>query len=699
MPQRGVAIPGTEKPSAGGPGGGRGRGRGKGKRGGRREEQEQNVSKAISQRRGARDKRKAERAIMKELGKDVKSEIIEVGKEGMSVGDLAEALAINDSEVIKILFLKGVISSVNQTLDLETVKLVCEEEEVEVLDKDSEGFDTMAKKTTDWMDEADLEFLVTRPPVVTVMGHVDHGKTSLLDCIRKAKVAEGEAGGITQGIGAYRAEVATAEEGVTKTCVFLDTPGHEAFSAMRARGARVTDIAIIVVAADDGVRPQTKEAVAHAQAAGVPIVVAINKCDKEGANASRVINELAELELVPEAWGGNTPMIEVSAKKGTGIDDLLENVLLVAEMADLQANPAKPAQGTVIEGFLDKNRGPVATLLIQAGTLKEGDCVTCGAFYGKVRTLVDDLGQTIGDEGSGPSMAVQMLGLDGVPIAGTEFKVVETEQLARQMASTEADLARLERIAEQAGGGSMVTLHSLELDDEEEVQRMNVILKTDTAGAVEAIKAALAVLPQDRVALRFLLATAGEISQSDVDLASASQGVIIGFGIEPPEAVRASAKSLGVQIRTYDVIYSLLDEIKADMEGKLLPVIEKDIIGTATVKAIFGGARGKVAGCMVDEGKIRKGARFAVLRGKKNPEYEGTVDTLRRFTDNVSEVVEGDECGMGCLRWNEWKEGDKVEIFYSVERMRTLEDTQLLKEKQLAAAAEREKKAKEAAGV
>lgn len=589
----------------------------------------------------------------------------------MAVAELADRLAVNTSEVVKALFIKGVMVQVNQVLDPEAVKLVCEGFEVEVLDREDEGLDQMARKTDEWLDDDDLDFLQPRPPVVTVMGHVDHGKTSLLDFIRKTKVAAGEAGGITQSIGAYTCSVETGEG--ERQVTFLDTPGHEAFSAMRARGARVTDIAIIICAADDGVQPQTIEAIGHAKAAGVPIIAAINKIDKEGANVDKAKQLLAEAGLFPEEWGGNTPMVEISAKKGVGIDDLLETVLLVADLEDLHANPVKPAAGTVIEAHLDKQVGPVATLLVQAGTLRVGDTVCVGCSYGRVRTLRDTNHEV---KEAGPSIAVQMVGLNAVPDAGDTFKVFEDESEARTAAEQAMDDRRMTRLAEQAGGGSMITLSSLATIDDENVealQRLNVILKGDASGSVEAVKGALNSLPQDSVMLRFLLAAPGDITTSDMDLAAASEGLVLGFNLNPSEAVLGEAKRKGVQIRTYDVIYDLIDDVRAAMEGRLKSVEERVYVGTAEVKAIFGAGKRVVAGCLVTDGTLRKDAVVQVTRGKRTVHDGGSLSSLRRVKDDVKEVPAGTECGVGVEGFVDWREGDLIKAYEVVEQRRSLE--------------------------
>ncbi|CAI7770635.1 unnamed protein product [Closterium sp. NIES-53] len=1018
-------------------------GAGRGRRGGR-------GSTVAEQARGNRKQSKASRRAAREEAKKaaapVQAEILEVGKEGMSVQELARELAVNDSDVVKALFMKGIATTVNQVLDEDTVRMVCAEYGVEVLDASEAEMGDAARKQREYVQEEDLEHLVVRPPVVTIMGHVDHGKTSLLDYIRKTKVAAGEAGGITQGIGAYRvwvpyaadsdadsgadsdADVADEDENETglHTCVFLDTPGHEAFSAMRARGARVTDIAVIVVAADDGVRPQTTEAIAHARAAGVPIVVAINKMDKEGANLDRVMQELAAGGLMSEEWGGDTPMVPVSAKSGQGVDSLLETIMLVAEIQELRANPDTQAAGTVIEASLDKQRGPVATLLVQNGTLRLGDVVLCGQTYGKIRALVDDTGSR--SDSAGPSLAVEVLGLSSVPVAGDHFEVVDSLDQARSLAEEAAGKLRTARLAALQGeskvslsalagrgasggdsgesdeeglefhqlnvilkvdnqvGVSVVCGHAWERgqgagppaiggrggsdedglefhqlnvilkvdnqvglgvrvkqergmcnqaatrlvalqgeskvslsalagrgasgggvgsdgegdEDGLEFHQLNVILKADnqgrasgrccgvhagegvavfmlgkvlwrrserrwqrcpktrclclassslpstalypslshlagfcggdqrgscstaarhslplhpphssppfrtppspshlsqsaveairealaalpqgtvlpppnphssppfrtppspshlsqsaveairealaalpqgtvlpppnphssppfhtppspshlsqsaveairealaalpqpkarsclrliltplnrfvplspshlSQGAVEAIREALAALPQDTVSLRFLLQAAGDVALSDIDLAIASEAVVLAFNVSMPPAVEAAAEEKGVEVRTYRVIYDLIDDVRKAMEGLLDSVEERTPLGSAEVRAVFGAGSSKVAGVMVTEGKLVKGCGVAVIRGKKEV-YSGTLTSLRRVKELAKEVVAGLECGVGLEGFDEWQQGDSIEAFEVVQKARSLED-------------------------
>ncbi|GMH34204.1 hypothetical protein BSKO_02038 [Bryopsis sp. KO-2023] len=662
-----------QPPGAGGGGYDRPRltpaGAGKQKRRGAREGQFGGTS--AENRRKARQQRQERRQARAQETQE-REEIIEVGPEGMLVSELAGKLLETPADIIKTLFMKGIMVTMTQTLDMDTVKVIGLEYGVEVLEKGQVAIGDMAKKNVEFIDEDDIENLVLRPPVVTVMGHVDHGKTSLLDYIRSSSVADAEAGGITQAIGAYQCEIDVDDE--EKTICFLDTPGHEAFSAMRARGAKVTDVAVIIVAADDGLQPQTREAVSHAKAADVPIIVAINKIDIQGANPERVKQQLGELELIPEEWGGKTPVIPISAKTGEGIDALLEVIVLMAEVElELMANPDRSARGTVVEADLDKRAGPIATMLVQNGTLKVGDIVVSGASVGKVRSLTSDRGS--GSTEAGPSTAVRMLGLDCVPVAGDEFQVCETETEAREIAEKAAERIRQAYLAEVSGGGSMVTLSSLaSMDDEVEgIQRLNIVLRADTSGAVEAVKSALGQLPQDSVMLRYLHSATGDITESDITLASPADGVIMGFNVEPSEAILTSAKQKGVELRTYQVIYDLIDDIRSAMEGRIKSVDEKVPIGSAEVRAVFGTGSRAVAGCMVTDGRLEKGAVIEVRRKKKKPVFEGKLTSLRRVKDVVNTVEMGLECGVGC-DFMDWQEGDVIEAFTLVKKSLTLEE-------------------------
>ena len=581
----------------------------------------------------------------------------------LTVQELANQLRIAETEIIKTLFLKGVMANINQTLDIPTAEMVATELGYEVERKEAEA----AATKTEMLDISDVEHLTHRPPVVTIMGHVDHGKTTLLDSIRETKVASGEAGGITQHIGAYHVDLDVEGEG--KRVVFLDTPGHEAFTAMRARGTKVTDIAILVVAADDGVRPQTLEAISHAQAAQVPIVVAINKIDKEAANPDRVKQELAERGLVPEDWGGDIPMVGVSALAKQNLDELLEMILLVAEVAELQANPERPAKGTIIEANLDKARGPVATLLVQNGTLRIGDTLVAGSVMGRVKAMVDDRGNRVNEVG--PSSAVEVLGMNDVPAAGDEFDVYLDDKEARQVAEARATVQRQSRL-QQAMASRRVSLGTLSAQAQEgELKELNLILKADVQGSVEAILGSLQQLSQDEVQIRVLLASPGEVSETDIDLAAASNAIIIGFNTTLAPGARAAADRYGVDIREYDIIYNLLEEITAAMEGLLEPEEVEEWLGQVEVRMLIPIGKGVVAGSYVQSGKVLRNAFVRVMRGDEKV-FEGRIDSLKRFKEDVREVASGFECGIAIDNFNDWQEGDVLEVFQLVAKRRTL---------------------------
>ncbi|MGA7954223.1 MAG: translation initiation factor IF-2 [Gloeobacterales cyanobacterium] len=607
-------------------------------------------SSSASQRR--RDRRPVE---------EVKPTSIVLGG-NLTVKDLAELMKVSNTEVIKVLFLKGIPVTINQTLDMETAELVATQLGYEVEFAEQEA----AAKKTEMLDIEDLDHLVTRPPVVTIMGHVDHGKTSLLDAIRSTKVAQGEAGGITQHIGAYHIDVEV--EGHPRQIVFLDTPGHEAFTAMRARGAKVTDITILVVAADDGVMPQTKEAISHARAAGVPMIVAINKIDKPEANPDRVKQELADQGLLAEEWGGDTVMVPVSAKSHLNLDKLLEMIVLVADVQELSANPDRRAKGTVIEANLDKAKGPVATILVQNGTIRVGDPFVVGSVYGKVRALFDDRSRAV--ESAGPSMPVEVLGFSDVPGVGDELEVYADEREARLEAEKRALGQRENRLA-QAMATSRVTLGMLSSQAKEgDLKELNLIVKGDMQGSVEAILGSLAQLPQDQVQLKILLSAAGDVSEADVDLAAASGAIILGFNTTLGPAARAAAERSHVTIQEYDVIYKLLEDVRDAMAGKLEPEMVEESLGVAEVRQIISIAKGAVAGCMVKEGKISRSSNIRVRRGKEVV-YEGYLESLRRFQEDVKEVNAGFECGIRTA-FNDWKEGDLIEVYRMVTQKRSL---------------------------
>lgn len=582
----------------------------------------------------------------------------------LTVRELGEMLEIPETDIIKNLFFKGIAVNITQTLDLDTARLVAEDLGVAVEIPEEKS---AATKETEMLDAEDLENLQLRPPVVTIMGHVDHGKTTLLDSIRQSKVAQGEAGGITQHIGAYHVDV--EHEDKQQQIVFLDTPGHEAFTAMRARGTRVTDIAILVVAADDGVQPQTKEAISHAKAAEVPLIVAINKIDKPESNPDRIKQELTEHGLVPEDWGGDTTMVPVSALKGENLDELLEMILLVSEIEELSANPNRPAKGTVIEAHLDRTRGPVASLLVQNGTLRVGDSIVAGSVLGKIRAMIDDRGHKV--EAATPSFAVEILGLNDVPEAGDEFDVYPSDKEARAIADIRSETQRDSRL-QQAMSSRRVSLSSLSAQAQEgELKELNLILKADVQGSVEAILGSLEQLPQNEVQIRVLLSSPGEVTETDVDLAAASGAVIIGFNTTLASGARQAADNEGVDIRQYNIIYKLLDDIQGAMEGLLDPEEVEEALGQIEVRAVFPVGRGAVAGCYVLSGKVIRNCQIRVRRNNKVV-HEGNLDSLKRMKEDAREVNSGYECGVGCAKFNDWQEGDIIEAYQMTLKRRTL---------------------------
>jgi len=611
-----------------------------------------------------RQKRRAMELRASREAKQVRPEMIIVPEDNLTVQELADKLRLESSEIIKSLFFKGITATVTQSLDLTTIETVAEEFGVPVLQDDIEE---AATKTVDMIEKTDIDSLITRPPVVTVMGHVDHGKTSLLDSIRKSRVASGEAGGITQHIGAYQVEV--KHESKSKKLTFLDTPGHAAFTAMRARGTKVTDIAVLVVAADDGVRPQTLEAISHARAAKVPIVVAINKIDKEGSSPDRVKQELSEKDLIAEDWGGDTVMVPVSAIKGQNIDKLLEMILLVSEVEDLQANPRRLAKGTVIEAHLDKAKGPVATLLIQNGTLRSGDVLAAGSVLGRIRAMVDEHGNRIKE--AAPSFPVEALGFSEVPTAGDEFEVYTDEKSARMVVGERATDARATKLAQQMAS-RRVSLSSLSNQaNEGELKELNLILKADVQGSVEAILGSLEQLPKNEVQVRVLLSAPGEITETDIDLAAASGSVIIGFNTSLASGAKRAADANDVDIREYEVIYKLLEDIQSAMEGLLEPDLVEEALGEAQVRATFAVGKGSIAGCYVSTGKLQRNCSLRVRRAGQIV-YEGTLDSLKRSKDDVKDVNTGFECGIGCDKFSNWNEGDIIEAYKLVTKKRTL---------------------------
>ncbi len=574
----------------------------------------------------------------------------------ITVSDLSQRMGVKATELIRHLMSLGVLATINQTIDADTAALVAAEFGYEV-ESIAVGEEELLAQAEDRPED-----LRPRPPVVTVMGHVDHGKTSLLDAIRETRVAAREAGGITQHIGAYEVETSRGK------VVFLDTPGHEAFTALRARGAKVTDITVLVVAADDGIMPQTVEAIDHSKAAGVPIIVAINKMDKPEADPERVKRQLTEHGLVPEEWGGDVICVPVSAKKRTGIDELLEMIALQADIMELKANPNKPARGTVIEARVDRGRGPVATVLVQEGTLKVGDVVLAGHQHGRIRALINDQGKRIKE--AGPSTPVEILGLDGVPEAGEVFVVVENERLAKQVAQRRLEKARQEEMAK----ARRLSLEDLQAQIAQgEVQELPLVVKADVQGSVEALTRALENLSTDEVKVRVIHGAVGGITENDVNLASASKAIVIGFHVRPESKAAALADQLGVDIRLYNVIYEAIDEIKAAIEGMLAPAVEERVLGRAEVRRLFRIPKvGTVAGCYVTEGVVRRSAKVRLIRDNVVV-YEGEVGSLKRFKDDVREVREGLECGISIQNYNDLKEGDVIEFYVLEELARTLD--------------------------
>ena len=579
--------------------------------------------------------------------------------EGMTVKDLADKLDVRVKDVLAKLLMKRMMLTINSTLDSETAKTIALEfgAEVEMRTFEEELVEEQG-------EESKAEDRIERAPVVTVMGHVDHGKTSLLDAIRTTKVAEREAGGITQHIGAYHVDV-----GNGRSIVFLDTPGHAAFTLMRARGAKVTDVVVLVVAADDGVMPQTREAIDHAKAANVPIVVAINKIDKPGANPDNVKRELAEVNLVPEDWGGSTVMVPVSAKKKENLDQLLEMILLSTDILELKANPKRSASGTVLEAKLDRGRGPVATVLVQDGTLKVGDNFIAGPVVGRVRALIDDRGRSV--KTAGPSTPVEVLGLTSLPQPGDPFQTVEDAAKARQIANFRQTQAKDRALGAKGG---RLTLESLkEQIAEGGVKELPLIVKADVQGSSEVVADTLAKLSDDKVKIRIILAGVGAINESDVLLASASNAIIIGFNVRPDRNAALTAEREQVDIRFHSVIYNVTDEIKKGMEGLLDPTFKEVRIGVASVREVFKVPKiGAIAGCMVTEGRIiRSGDATARLLRENVVVHEGRIGGLRRFKDDVSEVKTGFECGISFDKYNDIKVGDLIEVF-TMERVKTV---------------------------
>lgn len=586
----------------------------------------------------------------------------------MTVMELAQLLHKRETDIIKHVFMKGVMVTVNQTLDPAFAKTIAQELgfiviETEKKEKEYEEYrssDAFDKKQDDQAEDTTLK---PRAPVVSIMGHVDHGKTSLLDAIRakRQKIVDTEAGGITQSIGAYTVE----RDG--QTIVFLDTPGHEAFTAMRMRGAKSTDIAILVVAADDGVMPQTIEAINHAKAAEIPIIVAVNKIDKADADPERVLGQLIDHGLTAEDWGGDTLVAKVSALQKEGIDDLLDQILLVAELLNLKANPKLPAEGIIIEAQLDKKRGPIATALVQSGTLAIGDNLIMGPVGGRVRALLNDKGERI--ESAGPATPVEILGLNRVPKAGDRFKVITDEKVFKQLLQTEKNWERENRIERrQIVPGLMIPQE----DQEHASKDLNFIVKADTQGSCEAVNDSLSALSNDEITIKILHSGTGDISEADVMLASASQAIIIGFNVVPDNNADASAKRDGVMIRQYDVIYHIVDDVEKIMVGQLAPDLVEQVLGQAEVREQFRIGKSVIAGCMVQEGKITRSAQVLVIRGGQEI-FKGALDNLKRFKEDVKEVAAGYECGVSIARFNDLQTGDILRFVTTVEKQRTLE--------------------------
>ena len=591
---------------------------------------------------------RAKKPSAQQMMAPIKIEKAYMSAENITVKDLTERIGKPAGEILKKLLMLGIMANINSELDYDTASLVCSEFGVELEVK-------MDKTAEDALSDANFEDkeedLQPRPPVITIMGHVDHGKTTLLDYIRKSKVAAGEAGGITQHIGAYTVKLKG------RVITFLDTPGHEAFTAMRLRGAQATDIAVLVVAADDGVMPQTVEAIHHAKAAGVPIVVAINKMDKPGANPDRIMQDLTKYELVPEAWGGDTIMAPVSAVTGQGVDELLEMILLQADVLQLRANPDRMATGVIIEAKLDKARGPLATVLLKNGTLHVGDNIVAGMASGRVRALTNDRGERV--QSAGPSMPVEIAGFEEVPLAGEEMNAVEDDKLSRQVAQERRDKVKAARAS-----SVKVSLDNLFANiTEGKVQNLNIIIKADVQGSVEAVKQSLEKLSDTDVKVHVLHSAVGAITQDDVNLASAFNAIIIGFNIRPDASARDAAEKEGVDIRLYRIIYQAIEDIQKAMKGLLAPQFKEVLLGHAEVRSVFKitGA-GTVAGCYVLDGKMQRNASVRLLRDNVVI-FEGKLSSLRRFKDDVREVAAGYECGIGLENYNDIKESDTVECF------------------------------------
>lgn len=618
-----------------------------------RNDEEEGGSRRGGRRGGRNRQRRNEHGFQAPAGPVVRE--VQIG-ETISVADLASQMSVKGGEVVKFMFQLGTPVTINQVLDQETAALVAEEMGHKVKLISDDLLETQLAESLKLEGEA-----FQRAPVVTVMGHVDHGKTSLLDYIRRAKVATGEAGGITQHIGAYHVQT----EGGMIT--FLDTPGHAAFTAMRARGAKATDIVILVVAADDGVMPQTIEGIQHAKAAGVPLIVAVNKIDKPEADPDRIKNDLAQHDVIPEEWGGDTQFVHVSAKVGTGIDELLEAVLLQSEVLELTAIPSASGRGVVIESRLDRGRGPVASILVQNGTLRQGDMVLVGVNFGRVRAMLDENGKPIQE--AGPSIPVEILGLDGTPEAGDEMTVVEDERKAREIALFRQGKFREVKLARASAGKLENIFESM---GQEEKKVLNVVVKADVRGTLEALQSSLTELGNDEVEVRIVAGGVGGITESDANLALASNAVIFGFNVRADAGARKIVENEGLDMRYYNIIYDIIEDVKAALTGMLGSDLREQIVGVAEVRDVFRSPKiGAIAGCMVIEGTVLRNRPIRVLRDDVVI-FEGELESLRRFKDDVNEVRHGMECGIGVKSYNDVKVGDKIEVFEKVEVARTL---------------------------
>ena len=619
-------------------------------------EDEEDMQVERSSRRRKKSKKQAAANLKQGFNKPAQpvERIVKLG-ETITVGELASRMAIKANEVIKTMFKMGEMATINQVLDQDTAVLVIEEmgHKYELVNENALEDELLAGTANG--DKT------TRAPVVTIMGHVDHGKTSLLDHIRRAKVAEGEAGGITQHIGAYSVETDSGR------ITFLDTPGHAAFTAMRARGATATDIVVLVVAADDGVMPQTKEAVQHSRAAGVPLIVAVNKMDKESADPDRVKTELSQLEVISEEWGGEHQFVNVSAKTGLGIDELLEAISLQAEVLDLQAVNKGPGRGIVIESRLDKGRGPIASVLVQEGELRSGDILLCGEEYGRVRAMRDENGREV--KLAGPSTPVEVLGLSGVPIAGEDALVVQDERKAREVAAKRHQKKRELKLARQQKAKLENMFANMESGD---ISELNIVLKADVQGSVEAISESLMKLSTEEVKVNIVGSGVGGITETDASLAAASSAIVLGFNVRADATARRVMEAEEIDLRYYSVIYDLIDEVKQAMSGMLAPEFKQQIIGLAEVRDVFKSPKlGAIAGCMVVEGNVKRSNPIRVLR-ENVVIYEGELESLRRFKDDVQEVRNGMECGIGVKNYNDVKVGDQIEVFEIVEVAREI---------------------------